>query len=514
MPNLSKIPAAQRSQLYHRIGSFWLDLFGDQDQIRTIIDATTRTPFGDTVRFLADMLSGQIDEGKVRRYVEVPFRKQSVFESGRLLYDDPDEEQTFLDVSDYVSVYGTNQIRYYVVPLSSILPYQIQAGDEALVLGVDFFVHTDWIYFRRDPRTLFEGGYYLVTAGLDLSRRTYMTQFTGVRAGNQEKWVVDFLRRSQTPNAYMLAMAAVAGLGIVEFGGAVQNVTELPSGGAIYIFPSERVVADYAHERLTVGTVVKPRSVIGDAIRMIQKDDSGNAWWRQIDWHGGMVLDPLIPGFHGLKLVDKDTIAYCAGQDDGSVAGSKVHARLILTENFFNEKPYWDYVSSLETRSGHYLNGLLGLPEEIDGGDPAVADTFQKLLDANAAANVLNAELGLPQEQPTPAALPNTQVVNALDTFFRAVFDESAFVLAIQQGQIPHVDQLFDFIARERLVGMTPIIISFLGYHPSDTLTVGENFQVMDSVVVTDELAVTVSESLGLESMMIEGVKISGASYV
>jgi hypothetical protein len=279
----------------------------------------------------------------------------------------------------------------------------------------------------------------------------------------------------------------------------------------IYVFEKETLRVRYLHGLLEVGKIYPRNFIIGDGVKVYQKTDRNNAWWRQIDWRGGISLDPLIP-FKGLYLVDRDVSAYAAGSDTGSVAGSKLHARMRLTEDYQKENAYWEEVARKETAANVYLNTFIQLPEEVDSGQATIPDTFAKLLALNAEANEINKTLGKPAEVPDVRALPTSKLVNPIDVFFQAVLGERGFILEIDTAKLPNVAAAFEFLARERPIGCTPIIISHAPNLPIESALFGSNIVARHNVLIQDTVPASVVQTVNLNTLVKEYVTITHES--
>jgi hypothetical protein len=485
-----KIESSIEGRLFQTLGSFWTSVFRDRDKVRVLLETDLRTNIFGQFNQAVQNYAGDARLAALTRHVFVPFEQNDIIETGMQVYDMLAPQFEFGLSVDGKTTYGDYRIRYWALPLQDVLPVAIQARDRQLLVGVDFFIQSNrYIFFRQDPRLLFPPSSYLVVRGYERVNRPYISFFTQTETPGYDDLVTQYFRRLQTPQYFRLALASVAGLGIIRRGGELLSITPTynNTGEVIYCFPTESVRVNYAHDSLVVGQKYDPLTVIGDVIQVVQADRKQNAWWRQINWRGGLTLDPLIPGARSLPLPDVWTVAYNAGQDPGSSDGSKVHAQLRLSNDFYAEKVYWDRVRLDETRTGFYLNNVIGLGNETPDENPTTPDTYEKLLLATQATNDLNFQLGIPLEQPDVGALPQTKQVNALDVFFQAVLGDVGLVIAFDQNQMARQKEVFDFLSREMPVGGCPIIIGFVH-------NIIDDYDSFDSEVVVKE---TVSTSLG-----------------
>lgn len=485
MSQLANIDATRRSQSYKPLGSFWTSVFKDRDKVRVLMDMIFRTRVIPDFQALVGNISGDAGRGAAVSYVNVPFNQNSVFRSGMFVFDDPDRDIDYGISFDAEIVYDAFRIRYYVLPLGDVVPIRIQAMGKSLVLGVDFFLQGgNWIFFRDDPRQIFPKSNYLVTKGWRRDYRSCLSFLIKTITHGNDDLVVQWLRRFQTPKYFKLALAAAALLSVIRKGGTLVSATRNSTGTAIYTFADEVVRVHYEHEALIPGQDYAPGTVVGDIVQIYQATEKKTSWWRQVDWRGGLILDPILPGFRNLPLRDANTVAYVAGQEPTSANGSKVHVRLALSDDFVNEDKYWTQVALDETKLGMYLNRVIGLSEEVDGGDPTVPDTFAKLKAATADANALNAQVGLPLEQPDFRSLPNSVAVNALDTFFELLLQHTACVITIDMSRLMSPVNTMAFLRREMPAGSTTIIFGYLSSHPTDTVVFGKDIVVNESVLI------------------------------
>lgn len=499
MAQLTKIESSVEGQLFQTLGSFWTSVFKEKDKVRILVETNLRTNLLGQFNQAVQNYAGDAQLGSLVRHVFVPFEQNDVIETGMQVFDMSGPQFDYGDYTDAPTTYGNFRIKYWALLLKDVVPVAIQAKDRQLLVGVDFFIQAGrYIYFRQDPRVLFPPGAYLVVRGYSRSYRPYISFFTQSQTPGYDDLVASYFRRMQTPKYFALALAAVGQLGIIRKGGELLAITETDNNTneVIYVFPEESVRVGYAHQRLTVGQNYPPLTTIGDVIKVIQADRKQNAWWRQIDWRGGLTLDPLIPSFRSLPLPDVWTVAYNAGQDSGSVEGSKVHAQLKLSSDFYSEKEYWDVVRSRETRNGYYLNSIIGLGNETPDEDATSPETYAKLLEVTAEANTLNFQLGLSPEQPDVASLPQTKSVNALDTFFQAVLGDVGMVIAFDQNQLSRQKEVFDFLTREMPVGGCPIIIGFVHDIVDDYDSFDSEILVEEAVSTSADLLVQVEEEV------------------
>lgn len=508
-----KIDSSLEGPLFQDMGSFWTVVFSEQDKVRVLLDAAMRNQVIDNFKKAVHNMAGNATLGSLVSHLYVPFRSANVIQAGMHLYDDPEREFTYGTVENYQAQYGNFRIQYFALPLNSVLPFIVHAPGRVLLLGVDFFVLRNLIYFRQDPRKLFPDSNYLVARGVELNYRSYLTYYTQTFAPGADDMVVKYLRTAQTPQHFKLALCGIGGMGIIRQGGVLNAITTAFDGTVTYTFDTESVSVNYRHTPLEIGTAYPPLTVIGDLIQVYQGSIKDTGWWRQVDWKGGFLLDPIVDGFHNLPVADRENfVAYVAGQDSGSIEGSRVHARVALSNDFARELPYWEKVASRETNSHYYFNNFLQLPEEADGGDPTINDTYAKLIALTEEANQLNPVLGLPPEQPDFRSLPGSKLVNPLDVFFQALLGQVAFVVIIDQLQVQRQREIFDFLGREMPTGATPIIMGIVSGIMDDSANLDDDLEIEETVAfneVTENTYLAVTDEVELDTLVTETVVIA-----
>ena len=496
---ISSIEASLEGKLFQATGSFWTSVFKDPEQVRILLAAGLRHSLVGQFNQAVQNFAGDPELASLVRHTFVPFEQNDIIETGAQVYDDSRKDQVFGEYTDAPITYGDYRIRYWALPLKGIIPMLIQAEGRQLLLGSDFFIQAGrYVFFRQDPRELFPGGSYLVVRGLQMRYRPYVSFFTQTLTPGYDDLVVQYFRGFQTPKYLHLALAAVGGLGIIRKGGKLQAIIDTANNTAerIYVFPNEVVRVNYTHDSLVIGQEYAPLTVVGNVIQIEQAETGPSSWWRKIDWRGGLVLDPVVPGARSLPLPDTWTVAYNAGQDPGSTSGSKVHAQLRLGADFEQEQLFWNRVRVVETATGYYLNALLDLPEEVEDPTATTATTFAALVEATEEANALNLQLGLPLESPAVAALPSAKPVNALDTFFQSVLGPISMVLAFDLNRLPKQKEVFDFLSRELPVGGCPIIIGFVKDVIDDLDTFDSQLLSGETVALSTDTIISVVEDV------------------
>lgn len=561
--------ASFAQELRPYLGSFWTSRFGAPQQVNTLLGLTTNTKLLGSFRQVTANLMGDAAGAKLEKFVEEAFDPKAVVLSGQQMYDDPDFALLYQDPTDVLLSYNLAAVKYYILPVNKFIPRLVQGPNSKLILGLDFFVvQRRWLFFRQDPRTLFPD--YVLRMHL-AERAVYRpTNAYLLRASVQvnEKYITQYYRSKSTPKAFQLALAAVGGIAVIHYNQRLLG-KRAALDETVYVFENETIRVGYPHTPLTVGQTYQADTLIGQGVQMFYDTGAGDSWWRAVPWGVGILLDPIMKMASGLPLLNRETVAYSAGSDAGSIDGNKLHARIKLSDDFYHEQSYWDQVSDKETRSGNYFNGLLGLPDDEDFSEvvtgynystspvlyltvedygsiedvpTASADygqitdnatasedygqlfaeftgaastpiytslsaTFAKLLEQYAAANSLNTQLGWPLEQPDLESLPNSKRVNALDAFFGATLQKKGLVIFIRRDQIPNLPEFYRFLSREMLAGVVPIVFSRTDSLEVEKMTIGSTMLVTESGLrLTPAVPLVLSEQVSLSAIMTDSV--------
>lgn len=357
MAELKNVRSSRVGLTFAQLGTFWTQTFRDSRQIRRLVATMHQTSALTEFESTANNLAGVPAEKDAVSNLVVRYNKSDVFRTGDKFYDDP--RLNYGTEQSYPGVYDGGNTEYWVMPVKQVIPLAIQAKGRRLVVGIDFFVHLDkWLFFRDNPAVLFDNEQFLCLTGRHVRTPWLLEYPIQAAPADTTRYVVDYARLCQSPRCLELALASVAGLKILSAEQKlVSKVTEFTH--TVYTFEQEVLRVDYEHPALVVGETYPKDFIIGDAIKVYPGGPTNPAWWRAIDWRGGLSTEPIID-FRGLFLKDEDVTAYAAGTESDSVAGSKVHARMDLTGNDA-ELPYWDEVARRETAQGFFLNTVLGL---------------------------------------------------------------------------------------------------------------------------------------------------------
>lgn len=343
---------------FARLGTFWTHTFKDKAQVRRLVNMVHQTSALQQFESAANNLANISVEKDRVSHVVATFDKRDIVQAGDKFYNDVG--LTYGEIQNYKMVYGGGDTQFWALPLKTFIPYIIQARGRRLLIGIDFFILKDeWIMFRSNPVELFGDEWFLIQSGLRKNQGWLLERAVGAAPPDTMEHVINYARNNQSPRSFELALASVAGMKILKFDQRL--LIARPDGPVTtYTFEKETIRVDYPHERLEVGKWYRKNHIIGDGIKVYPGGPVNPAWWRAIDWRGGLSLDPIID-FKGLFLKDEDVTAYASGTDADSIAGSKVHACMDLTGNWDLEHLYWDRVAQRETDQGYFLNTVIGL---------------------------------------------------------------------------------------------------------------------------------------------------------
>jgi len=501
MPLPGKVEATHKSLVFQGLGSFWTSVFRDKAQVRRLLDLVWQTSTLSDFNAATGHRAGDYQLSRIRSGI-IRFAPEEVLTADQVSYDEP-EAGSYGTTADYRRVFDGAR-NWHGVPWRDLLPLAVQGRSGRLGVGQDFWVHPGgWVFFRDDPAVEFPDGVIAVLEGLAPAGSTAAAWLAEANGRDQQALVTKYLRCHQTPGAFRLALAAVAGLTVLETRQRLLAVFPTRRGQR-YVFEQSTRLADYPHTPLTVGQDYAAGTIIGDGVQVVHDDGTARAWWRSVNWRGGISLDPLLTA-RGLRALDRDVSAYSAGSDTGSSAGSKLHARVPLSADFWQDHAYWSAVAKRETADGQYLNRLVGLPE-ADGTDQvgSLAALLVAATDAEQVSRVLN----LPLEQPNIDALHNTRLINAIDLLFQAVLGRRGLVVVLDQGKVPYPQAALEFIREHLPAGCVPVVLSHPADLPVERITVGDNLGVTESVTIGVLVPRSATEQVLLGGMTAERVAI------
>lgn len=502
MPLPGKVEATHKSLVFQGLGSFWTSVFRDKAQVRRLIDLVWQTSTLSEFNATTGKRAGDYQLSRIRSGL-ISFSREEVISAGQVEYDGA-ATGSYGTTSDYRQIFDGAR-DWYGIPWRDIMPLAVQGRSGRLVIGQDFWVNPNgWVFFRDDPAVEFPDGVVVILEGLAPTGATAAAWLAEADGRDQQPLVTRYLRGQQTPGAFRLALAAVAGLAVLETRQKLLAV--FPAGrGYRYVFEQAGLLADYPHVPLSVGLDYPAGTIIGGGVQVLQDDGTARAWWRSVNWRGGISLDPFLT-VRGLRALDQDVTAYSAGSDAGSLAGSRLHARAQLSEDFWLDHGYWRGVAARETADRQYLNEVVGLPEDpvTDDQVGSLADLIQAAADAEHVSRVLN----LPLEQPNVEALRNTRLINPIDLLFQTVFGRRGLVVVLHQGQVPRPAAALQFIQDNLPAGCVPVVLSHPADLPVERITVGDNLDLTESVTIGVLVPRTATEQVLLGNLTVERVEI------
>lgn len=498
MQQFPNIDSGFISPLAGFIGSFWNFRFGETDKVNILLGLASQNRNLGAIRSTALNLAFD-PRAKLEKFVVIKFKSSDVLKTSALLYDG-DPTATYLDDQTSEYAYDDNNIVYYTVPSTTHIPKVVNSSVGRLLLGVDFFVARRRLYFTKDPNVLFPNGQIDAPVAEVIKFRSLYTYLFRAYVPENGQYLLQFYRGRQSPKAFQLALAAVGGLKIVHYTQKLLYVRQ-SSFETVYTFENEVIRVPYDHTLLIAGQTYDADTIIGDGVQIFYDTGDNSSWWRQAGISAGFVMDPILPQFPGIPLLDRPTVAYGAGSDAGSVGGNKQHVQIKLSDNFDLEQPYWQWVAARETNSSVYLNSVLNLPDN--------GNAFATFVNNLAEAREFDARFNLMSEDPDVAALPGVKRVNAMDVFFANLLGKKAMIIMVKHDQIEDLQFFYQFLQREMFAGIVPIVIgqsSSLGFESAAN---GVNITFTDGAIDHNAvLARTLLESVVLSSILTDSVNL------
>jgi hypothetical protein len=442
------IDASFAGSLMQYLGSFWNNRFGEKVKVALLVSLAVQNKLLGNLRSITANLTGDDAGASVETYVALTFDPKSVVRTGQRFFDDPSVAEIYQAPTNVQFSYNVADMQYFAMPMPTHVPRVLHSTLGRQLLGVDFFALGKWLLFRKDPAVLFPTSQMMAVVADRITYKPLTTHLLRANVPQNSKYLTRYYRGRQTPDAFRLALAAVAGLQIVHYS---QKLVAMWTRGTmtVYTFQWETLRVNYAHTPLVVGQTYAADTVIGNGIQVFyDRTGAGASWWRAMNWGPGIVLDPILRRFPGVPLLNRTTVAYGAGAG----SGGNQHVRIKLSDDFLAEKPYWDWVEKREAATGRYLNSVLGLASN--------GTAFENMVSNFESANMLNLKLGVPIEQPDLEALPGVKRVNAMDVFFTNVLNQRALVIMVGHDQIVDQPSFYNFLQREMLAGVIPIVVS------------------------------------------------------
>lgn len=482
------------------LGSFWNSTFGQIQRAKRLVTLTGKRQGLSMIENAMQNLAGDTAPIIVENQW-VSFNPNDVQDAGEVLYD---SNSIFYGTwTHYPDILNGGSVRYWLLPITpgAVIPFCIQAVGYKLLVGVDFFVVKDqFILFRIDPRTLFNGSSYLIVCGR-VKRKSLLEYPLGIHVEGKVGPVVQYCRNSQTPGMLQKALVEIAGVGALP---STQTLISVQVIGCdtIYTFSTDVIRVSYPHTLLTVGQTYPEGYVIGNAIQVLSGSNSQKAWWRSVNWQGGLSLDPLL-SFKGLQLPDSLVWAYVSGVDSPS---GQAHVRMPLSNNFWTEKPYWDEVATKETTQGYYLNGVVGITPTIGH-----FSDFANLVSEYETLNAVAGQTGAPQLSPNTNTLIDRRLVNPLDVFFEAILSSRALVITVDLSMVLNTGALFKFIQDQIPLGVTLVLFCYYPTFDESTysLQTGSDSVAIDLTFTVETVPSPSPDNYSLSSQCQDWVKLT-----
>lgn len=336
--------------------------------------------------------------------------------------------------------------------VEGLIPESIMTSEGVYMLGVDYKIGKDFLFFREHPSALFPENIITVRAGRQLRKSFFSYPTSTDTFFSRADIIGNYVRERQGLPELFLAAATAGGLEIVDKDSKLEGISQSGSSLYSYIFEDYRVDVDYPHNAM-IEEFVPAKTVIGNVFRMYTPkrtvEGGLDRWHREsIDWSAGLSLKD-ISMFPDVTLADERTGAWSEGETEGnqlarfylhtgdSVLAGIDEAILLendpekleklqqdredrLTEIKQKENRFWSIVRKSEKRTGKYLNSIIGL-ESADDIKP----------------------------------------INPIDVVFSWILSKRGVVFEIESSVIGSLrtEAITNFIRRERPLGVIPIII-------------------------------------------------------
>jgi hypothetical protein len=213
--------------------------------------------------------------------------------------------------------------------------------------GTAFHQVDGWLILRHDPHLLWPDGIAHATAVMRAPDGPKHFALKTDRAQTAGRWVANYKRQSQSPGAFIRALAEVAGLPVFEEDDQVCGVDPAAGGfryhtatGRAFVLPGAQIYTPGA--LLTAGDF--PREILDIRCQGLQGVD----WWEGRTWNStGIDISFFRPGFTGIAVNNTLAFAESYSDTDGALRG-----RIRFNQDFDEEERYWVWQAVIERRLG------------------------------------------------------------------------------------------------------------------------------------------------------------------
>lgn len=190
------------------------------------------------------------------------------------------------------------------------------------------------------------------------------------------KYIVNYIRQSQSAETLRLALSEIANLSILEEDSVLQHkYYNVFTEQTVYTFNTASFVVDYDHTALTVGTVYPKHTVIGEEYIRVTSRQAGDPeqWWRILDWTDGL---PMGGPWEGLRIPDALVRYYWVSDWVDSLGATRKHIRADFDNtdaaDIALQNRFWQQVHDSEERTEITLVDTDELSAVDDGVDESV----------------------------------------------------------------------------------------------------------------------------------------------
>jgi hypothetical protein len=263
----------------------------------------------------------------------------AVFQSKFLAVNYENEEQFLIVNEDYL-VQLSDSDSYVVRSLESAWFLKLPAGILVLALeteigdlteGTSYFQVDGWLVLRHDPYQLWPDGIAHATTTLRAPDSSKHFVLKTDRSKAPGRWVANYKRQSQSPGAFVRALAEVAGLPIYEEDDRIMTIEPAGTGhryhtvsGNAFLLPG-----DY------------PRALLDLRCQALY----GDKWWLDRPWAAlGIHINFVRPGFYDFYINDVATVAESYEDPVNGALRAKIH----FNQDIEEEERYWAWQAGVE----------------------------------------------------------------------------------------------------------------------------------------------------------------------
>lgn len=484
----TKLNVKPSDQIFPLLGSFWNNQFGQRALARSI--AQLGSDHWRAHKHFADGINGFFNPG-----------------SGSL------QTSPFTVVIDLHSVQlsdssvNNSPLAQYLVPWeASELPVTIASARGRLFLGSDFVPSGDYLKFYTNPVLLFPDGQVHVEQGTEDAFTLAHQLMRLPPTAFPIDLLVDFFRNNSSLLQFKKCLAVIGGRKFFHKEATVREAIDFGEG-VVYRMPDFEMFVPYAHTPLSVGTTYPEGWVIGGGVEVHPVPGEEDVdWWGYRDPEGGLptnrfgdrlYLFNVLPTRRPICLRNELVPAYSIYTDlEGDP--DYTHIRFQVSDDRADDDAFWSYVWKQETRTGKYLNSLVGLPAPPAprlnfSGPPQCWEEVQlAFLQDRYFAQLFNEPIGTPDLEVLPLEL--TGMVNPIQMLLEAGVKDFAVFVRIQHTLFDSAPEVFQqFLNQARFLDRIVLV-------EVDQYTAGEGTTVLPASTATFNAAIDAADVISATS--------------